>query len=202
MVIALLGAATVVTGAIAVPRLLRDDVVVGGGVASAGTGTRTGTRIEGLVVYPDDELVPDHSTDDVDYPQTPPVGGPHDPTWLACGVYQSPVRDENAVHDLEHGAVWVTYQPDLASDKVTALAGLLPDNAIMSPYPGLVDATGSSVVLTVWGRQLALDIDDPVDDPRLGQFMTQFGAGEAALEPFVSCEGGSPDPSAGRASNA
>ena len=35
----------------------------------------------------------------------PPAGGPHDPAWLDCGVYDEPVRDENAVHDLEHGTV-------------------------------------------------------------------------------------------------
>lgn len=43
-----------------------------------------------------------HAEGDVDYPQTPQVGGPHGQAWLECGVYDVPVRDENAVHDLEH----------------------------------------------------------------------------------------------------
>src|SRR3954468_23491462 len=52
-----------------------------------------------------------HVTGNVSYPQTPPVGGDHNSVWLNCGIYDQPVPNENAVHDLEHGAVWITYQP-------------------------------------------------------------------------------------------
>ena len=107
-----------------------------------------------------DDLSADHTPDDVDYPQSPPVGGEHAPEWLECGAYDVPVREENAVHDLEHGTVWISYDPDLGADDVAALAELLPQNGIMAPYPGL----DSPVVVTVWGRQLALD---GADDPRL-----------------------------------
>ena len=100
----------------------------------------------------------------------PPLGGPHDPDWLACGAYDEPVRDENAVHDLEHGTVWITYDPDLAEDEVGALEELLPDDGIMSPYPDLP----APVVVTVWGAQLQLD---GADDPRLPLFLEEFGDG-------------------------
>jgi hypothetical protein len=55
----------------------------------------------------------DHTKEPVDYPQSPPVGGPHNPIWQNCGFYSKPVRNENAVHSMEHGAVWITYSPDL-----------------------------------------------------------------------------------------
>src|SRR5215475_12613712 len=61
----------------------------------------------------------------VSYPQTPPVGGPHNPAVLNCGIYTSPVPNENAVHSLEHGAVWVTYRPGLSAAEVTALQNLV-----------------------------------------------------------------------------
>jgi hypothetical protein len=124
-----------------------------------------------------------HVAGDIDYPQTPPVGGPHDPAWLDCGVYTEPVRDENAVHDLEHGTVWITYQPELGDDEVEELAGLLPENGIMSPYAG----QDAPVVVTVWGRQLELT---GADDPRLPLFIKTFGGGVTAPEPFASCAGG------------
>ncbi|MFT4286415.1 DUF3105 domain-containing protein [Nocardioides sp.] len=128
-----------------------------------------------------------HTSGEVDYGVVPPVGGAHDPAWLACGSYDEPVRDENAVHDLEHGAVWITYRPDLAPDEIAMLRSRLPSNGIMSPYPGLA----GPVVITVWGRQLDLT---GADDSRLELFIATFGHGETAPEPNASCAGGISDP--------
>jgi hypothetical protein len=133
-----------------------------------------------------------HTDGEVDYPQSPPAGGPHAPVWLACGVYDVPVREENAVHDLEHGAVWITHDPALPERDVAALAALLPDNAIMSPRDGLP----SPVVVTVWGAQLALD---GARDPRLRLFLAEYGDGHTAPEFGVTCNGGTPDPGGGAA---
>ncbi len=131
-----------------------------------------------------------HTTDDVTYGQEPPAGGAHAPIWLACGVYDEPVRDENAVHDLEHGSVWITHDPDLSADEVEELAAQLPDNGIMSPREDLP----SPVVVTVWGAQLRLD---GADDARLGLFLEEYGDGHTAPEFGVTCQGGTPDPQGG-----
>lgn len=128
-----------------------------------------------------------HTTGDVTYPQDPPAGGAHAPIWLACGVYDEPVREENAVHDLEHGTVWITHDPGLSAADVEALADQLPDNGILSPREGLP----SPVVVTVWGAQLRLD---GADDERLGLFLEEYGDGHTAPEFGVSCHGGTPDP--------
>ena len=129
----------------------------------------------------------EHTTDDVTYPQDPPAGGAHAPIWLDCGVYDVPARDENAVHDLEHGSVWITHDPDLSADDLETLTQQLPDNGIMSPRDGLP----SPVVVTVWGAQLQLD---GADDERLGLFLEEYGDGHTAPEFGVSCEGGTPSP--------
>jgi hypothetical protein len=128
-----------------------------------------------------------HTLDDVAYPQDPPAGGAHAPVWLACGVYDVPVREENAVHDLEHGTVWITHDPDLSDADRELLAAQLPDNGIMSPRSDLP----SPVVVTVWGAQLRLD---GADDRRLGLFLEEYGDGHTAPELGVSCRGGTPDP--------
>ncbi len=59
---------------------------------------------------PCDASAPLHSGADVDYPESPPYGGDHDLAWADCTgtIYPEPIRSENAVHSLEHGAVWVT----------------------------------------------------------------------------------------------
>ena len=78
-------------------------------------------------------------TGTVNYPQTPPAGGDHNPTWLNCGIYTSPVPNENAVHDLEHGAVWITYQPTLAKADIAKLTKFAKGQTYLdlSPYPNL-----------------------------------------------------------------
>ncbi|MGD9958975.1 DUF3105 domain-containing protein [Nocardioides sp.] len=124
-----------------------------------------------------------HTEGKVDYGQVPPVGGPHNPVWLACGSFDAPVPDENAVHDLEHGTVWITYRPGLSPLQVDALTRMLPDDGIISPYEGLP----APVVVTVWGRQLALT---GADDPRLPLFLEEFGGGQTAPEPLATCGGG------------
>jgi hypothetical protein len=131
-----------------------------------------------------------HTTDDVTYEQDPPAGGAHAPIWLACGVYDEPVREESAVHDLEHGTVWITHDPALCAADVERLADQLPDNGIMSPRDGL----SSPVVVTVWGAQLELD---GADDRRLALFLEEYGDGHTAPEYGVSCQGGTPDPQGG-----
>ena len=169
--LAVIGVAIVVALAVAVPMLVAEDPVP--------------SDLSAVRSY--DDLSTHHTPDDVDYPQSPPVGGKHAETWLDCGVYDEPVREENVVHDLEHGTVWISYDPDLDADDVDALADELPQNGILAPYPGL----SAPVVVTVWGRQLALD---GADDPRLALFIRTYGGGETAPEPMASCAGGVRDP--------
>ena len=107
--------------------------------------------------------------DRVAYDRFPPVGGPHDPVWADCDgtVYTTAVRNENMVHTLEHGAVWIAYNPDTASaSDLTALTSLVNRTSylVMTPYPNLK----SPISLQAWAHQLALD---SAADPRLTQFI-------------------------------
>ena len=55
-----------------------------------------------------------HTEDDLAYQLVPPVGGDHFPVPATCGFYETDVPpDEMIVHDLEHGAVWIAFAPDL-----------------------------------------------------------------------------------------
>ena len=57
----------------------------------------------------------DHVEHEIEAGDLPPVGGIHSPEWQNCGIYDEPVAIENAIHSLEHGALWLAYQPDLSS---------------------------------------------------------------------------------------
>lgn len=141
--------------------------------------------IAGVQTY--DNLARDHTQGNVDYEQQPPVGGPHNPVWLDCmgTVYDKPVPNENAVHSLEHGAVWITYQPGLPDDQRQALAKQVEGQpyTLMSPYP----EQQSPVVLSAWGHQLKLD---SADDGRIEEFMRAYVQGPQTPEPGASCTGG------------
>ncbi|MBM6399798.1 DUF3105 domain-containing protein [Phycicoccus sonneratiae] len=132
-----------------------------------------------------DRLSRNHVTTPVDYAQSPPLGGDHNPIWLNCGVYDQPVKNELAVHSLEHGAVWVTYRPDLPADQVERLVAALPDTyVVVSPFEGL----SAPVVASAWGVQLELT---GVDDPRLAEFVREYRTGPQTPEPGAACTGGS-----------
>jgi len=159
---------------VAVPFALPDRAPTDEGAAPA-------NGIEGLVVFED--LPRNHVRGEVDYDHHPPAGGPHADAWLACGVYDRPVRLENVVHALEHGTVWASHAPDLAPADVARLAAVLPPESIVSPDPDLP----GPLVLTVWEHQVTLA---GLDDPRLRAFLEAFGDGHTAPEPFASCRGG------------
>lgn len=128
-----------------------------------------------------------HTAGPVDYAQTPPVGGPHDPQWADCTgtVYAAPIRPENAVHSLEHGAVWITYDPArIDGDDLAALVGLVEGQqaTMLSPYPD----QPTPVSLQAWGHQLALD---ELDTGVVEDFLTTYRlAPDVSPEPGASCE--------------
>lgn len=127
----------------------------------------------------------DHVAGPVTYTELPPVGGPHNGTWLNAGVYDKPVPSERAVHDLEHGAVWITYDPDLSAADVRLLREFVSKQTkpaeqtqagtaysrclLMSPWA--TAALPSSIIVSSWGHQLR---PSSAADPRLQRFVDTF----------------------------
>jgi len=109
-----------------------------------------------------------HENGVIKYDDSPPFGGPHAPVWADCTgtVYPDQIASENAVHDLEHGAVWITYKPGLPADQLDVLTKLVSGQQymLMTPYDGLK----SNVSLQAWGYQLFVD---SATDKRVKQFI-------------------------------
>lgn len=121
---------------------------------------------------------------EAEYGMQPPAGGDHFQAWLNCGIYSEPQPNENAVHSLEHGAIWVTYNPDTVTDEeLEELREQVPDQyAIISPYPGLE----TPFAVSAWGAQITMVSPD---DARLRQFIDRYWKSAAAPEPGASCSG-------------
>ena len=152
--------------------------------APATTGTTDANgQIVGLKQF--SNLSRDHQNTRVTYAETPPVGGAHNTVWQNCGIYDQPVANENAVHSLEHGAVWITYRPDLPAVDIEKLRALVRghNHALLTPYPNLP----TPVVASAWGLQVQVQ---SVSDPRLPLFVSKYENGRQTPEPGAVCNGG------------
>lgn len=100
---------------------------------------------------------PQHFEGDINYTDKPPAGGPHNPCWASYGVHEDPVRPENWVHNLEHGAVVYLYNcPDGCADDIAALSDFVRDGrprALLTPY---ADMEHRFAVVS-WGERLETD---------------------------------------------
>ena len=141
-------------------------------------------EIPGVVVYNHQSRGHDDSFV-ARYSDLPPVGGIHHSQHSNCGVYLSPVNPDMAIHSLEHGAVWITYYPELSGSEIKYLRNTVRDieYLIISPFPG----QKSPLVLTAWGLQLELN---SVDDPRMIDFISRYRLGPIIPERGASCVGG------------
>ncbi|MFD9358563.1 DUF3105 domain-containing protein [Streptomyces sp. NPDC060031] len=128
-----------------------------------------------------------HVETPVKYEMNPPVGGDHSPRWMNCNgdVYKNPIPEVNAVHSMEHGAVWVTYNEKAAKadlDKLAETVGKTP-YTLMSPDKEQAGA----IMLSAWGKQLTVD---NAADPRVAQFFTRYVQGQQTPEPGAACTNG------------
>ena len=126
-----------------------------------------------------------HVAGTVKYKENPPAGGNHNPKWANCGFYPIAVPNELAVHSMEHGAVWITYRPELDQESILKLAALTDNSAyvLVSPNPG----QKLDVIATAWNNQLKLK---GMDDDRLQKFLQRFVQGPQTPEPGAACIGG------------
>jgi hypothetical protein len=152
-------------------------------LSAKGQGASGASTIKGVQIFKG--LAANHVTGSVAYKPLPPVGGNHSDTVLNCGVYADPVPNENAVHSLEHSAVWVTYDPKIISGaQLKKLRKTMPNTySILSPFAGLT----SPIVVSAWGAQLKVD---QVSNPRISQFLAAYRESRSAPEPSAPCTGG------------
>jgi hypothetical protein len=107
------------------------------------------------------------------YATTPAASGPHSASPLPAEphVYDEPVPEPAAVHNLEHGYVLIYYRQDggdaLDQDTVDALAEVAEDESevIMAPYVNLPQRTNLAFV--AWTRLQECDVRGTPEDVAL-----------------------------------
>ncbi len=93
------------------------------------------------------------------YNSNPPTSGSHWPQPANWGVYQATQADEQLVHNLEHGGIWISYKPDqVDQDTINRL------NDFANRYPLIIveprPANDAKISLAAWTRLLNLDSFD------------------------------------------
>ncbi|MGN9911721.1 DUF3105 domain-containing protein [Phytohabitans sp. LJ34] len=169
--------------------------IVGYGAYAAFQGSRSwedrAADIDGIVNYREKDPAMaqggQHVQGKVQYPVSPPVGGQHNNDWQNCmgDVYDAQIASEHAVHSLEHGAVWITYRPDLPKDQVDKLAEKVrgKEKLLMSPFPGL----DKPISIQAWGYQLKVD---NANDGRIDEFIKALRVNASVEGPTALCAQG------------
>lgn len=79
----------------------------------------------------------------------PPTTGPHFGTAAIFGEYEEPIQPARAIHNLEHGGIWITYGDDVPAEEIDDVRRFYrddPNAMLLSPYPKL----GDKIALAAW----------------------------------------------------
>src|SRR3972149_7154175 len=120
----------------------------------------------------------------VPYSTNPPTSGPHYNASgagpIECKVYEDEVVDEGVIHNLEHGAVWVTYQDKNDTDLAGKLKVIVEDysKTVLSPR----SKNDSKIALVAWRHILKLD---QFDEKKIRDFIRLYKSSKEAPEPLA-----------------
>lgn len=94
------------------------------------------------------------------YNSNPPTSGWHWAQPANWGVHGSPLVDEQAVYNLEHGGIWISYKDidDQTKANLEKITKANSGSVILSPR----DANDSKIVLASWTRLEKMDSYDEV----------------------------------------
>lgn len=114
-------------------------------------------EVEGVEVY--DIVGADHiatGTSGSGYNSNPPSSGPHWANPAKNGFYDEPLRDEQLIHNLEHGHIWIAYRPDV-SDEVKARLKEITEKEDWKVVAAPREANDAKIACVAWGRILKMD---------------------------------------------
>jgi hypothetical protein len=142
---------------------------------TVGAGGGCGTTVESFPLAPAPHIP---VCSPIEYPTNPPTSGPHYPIWAAFKTYSSPIPRGFSVHDLEHGAIVISYRCDAPCDAELSalqsyLATLAPDPLCAPPLTRRIVVTPDPLLdvrfaASAWGFALRSSC---FDLPALGAFI-------------------------------
>jgi hypothetical protein len=105
----------------------------------------------------------------IPYNSNPPTSGPH-ASPLRTRVYTSDMPDENLIHNLEHGHIWLSYR-DSDDEETLSLFRQFQSQFTSSVIVTHRPANDSRIAVAAWTRLLKLD--DP-DEEQILAFIRRY----------------------------
>ncbi|MBI4359343.1 MAG: DUF3105 domain-containing protein [Candidatus Nealsonbacteria bacterium] len=106
-----------------------------------------------------------------EYTSDPPTSGPHYDQTARSGFREETISDQNLIHNLEHGDVWIAYHPRLADKIKEELKQFSAAKVIITPRA----TNETDMALAAWGRLDAFNIENntlPVE--RIKDFIKRY----------------------------
>lgn len=104
------------------------------------------------------------------YNSNPPSSGPHWPSPAKNGIYDKGLGDETALHNLEHGYIWISYRPDVGDEVFNKLKAIVEKDD-WKMLLTLREKNDTPIALVAWGRVLKLD---DFDEKRIKDFIDTY----------------------------
>lgn len=106
-----------------------------------------------------------------EYNSNPPSSGPHYGESARGGFYDEPLPDEQVVHNLEHGDIWIAYRPDISDEVKETLESFAGRYVVVSPRA----QNAGDISLVAWGRVDTFSIENGVlDEERIKDFIRRY----------------------------
>lgn len=105
------------------------------------------------------------------YNSNPPTGGWHYTLTAKKKYYTEPIPDENALHNLEHGDIWIAYSPKLTEEVKDQLKSYAFSKILISPR----EANDTDIALVAWERVDKFNLEGgSVPDERIRDFIKRY----------------------------
>lgn len=104
-----------------------------------------------------------------EYNSNPPTSGPHYAEPADWGAYQKELPDEQLIHNLEHGGIWISYKgvDEDTKRRLSDIAKANPGSVVLAPR----SRSDAQIVLASWGKLLKLQ---QFDEGRIRDFISQY----------------------------
>lgn len=105
------------------------------------------------------------------YNSNPPTSGDHYANPASVRFYDQELPDEQLVHNLEHGHIWIAYKPGLPEAVIKTLRKLSGGNVVATPR----SKNDTDIAAAAWGRLDKFNLDNGAFDPqRIKDFVSRY----------------------------